>query len=92
MNWSPLDQDETFIDIVGILERHKIPPDPDVRVVINPKTWDALAFDAELLGMRMADVVRIILSPVSRSSLSRIPSSGTVCPPERLDLLGKSPF
>ncbi len=61
MKGAPLDPDETFIDIVGILERHKIPPDPDVRVVLDPRTWDALTFDAELLGMRGVDVVRCIL-------------------------------
>ena len=53
--------DETFIDLRGILERHKVPPDPDVRVVLDPRTWMALSFDAELLGMRAADVVRSIL-------------------------------
>ena len=53
--------DETFIDLRGILERHKVPPDPDVRVVLDPRTWNALAFDADLLGMRTADVVRSIL-------------------------------
>lgn len=53
--------DESFIDIVGILERHKVPPNPDVRVVLDPGTWLALSLDADLLGMRAADVVRNIL-------------------------------
>jgi len=52
---------ETFIDIVGILERHKVPPDPDVRVVLDRMTWDSLSFDAELLGMRVAELVRAIV-------------------------------
>jgi len=53
--------DETFIDLRGILERYKVPQDPDVRVALNPRTWRALCFDADLLGMRIADVVRSIL-------------------------------
>jgi len=52
---------ETFIDIVGILERHKVPPDPDVRVVLDRMTWDSLSLDADLLGMRVADIVRSIV-------------------------------
>ena len=61
MRAGPSDQDESFIDLRGILERHKVPPDPDVRVVLDLRTWDALAFDADLLGMRIANVVRNIL-------------------------------
>ncbi len=59
-----LNPDETFIDIVGILERHKIPPDPDVRVVLDPRTWTSLNLDADQLGMRVSDLVRAIVEGV----------------------------
>ena len=59
-----LNPDETFIDIVGILERHKVPPDPDVRVVLDPRTWTSLNLDADQLGMRVSDLVRAIVEGV----------------------------
>ena len=53
--------DETFIDLRGILERHKVPPDPDVRVVLDQGTWTSLSLDADLLGMRVSDLMRAIV-------------------------------
>jgi len=53
--------DESFIDLQDILERYKVPPDPDVRVVLDRMTWDSLSLDAEILGMRVAELVRAIV-------------------------------
>ncbi|MDP7494667.1 MAG: hypothetical protein QGG26_17005 [Candidatus Undinarchaeales archaeon] len=55
---------ETFIDLRGILERYKVPPDPDVRVVLDPRTWKSLNLDADELGMRVSDLVRAIVEGV----------------------------
>ena len=55
------DSDETFIDLRGILERYKVPPDPDTNVSFDRGTWSKIEFDANHRGMRIKDLVRKIV-------------------------------
>ena len=71
-------QEESFLDISSILERHKVPPDPDLLIVWDRELWRTIVKDAEQRGTSMKAIVReIVRSYYDNLSMECIPRSRT---------------